>query len=78
MDALQLLVDRLVGLRAVQCICLETVRQRLKKSIKPWLKQMGCIPKVAGADFVCAMEDVLDVYKRPHDEKRLGAERTED
>jgi transposase len=31
---------------------------------------MWCIPKVASGDFVCAMEDVLDVYKRPYDEKR--------
>jgi len=28
------------------------------------------VPKQLSADFVCAMEDVLDVYKRPHDPKR--------
>jgi transposase len=28
------------------------------------------IPPQANADFVCAMEDVLEVYTRPHDPKR--------
>ena len=28
------------------------------------------MPKAADADFVCAMEDVLEVYRRPHDPLR--------
>jgi len=28
------------------------------------------VPQKLSADFVCAMEDVLDVYRRPYDEKR--------
>ena len=28
------------------------------------------MPQKLSADFVCAMEDVLDVYRRPYDEKR--------
>jgi len=28
------------------------------------------VPRELSADFVCAMEDVLDVYRRPYDEKR--------
>lgn len=28
------------------------------------------MPQELSADFVCAMEDVLDVYRRPYDEKR--------
>ena len=28
------------------------------------------IPPEANADFVCAMEDVLEVYQRPYDPKR--------
>ena len=28
------------------------------------------IPPHAHAEFVCAMEDVLDVYTRPHDPAR--------
>jgi DDE superfamily endonuclease len=38
--------------------------------IKPWLKAQWCIPPEAAADFVCAMEDVLEVYHRPYDAKR--------
>jgi DDE superfamily endonuclease len=41
-----------------------------KNEIKPWLKQQWCIPPEASAEFVCAMEDVLEVYHRPYDEKR--------
>jgi transposase len=33
------------------------------------LKEHWCIPPQANADFVCAMEDVLDVYTRPYDPK---------
>jgi len=28
------------------------------------------VPQKLSADFVCAMEDVLDVYRRPYDQKR--------
>jgi transposase len=34
------------------------------------LKEQWCIPKEKNAEFVCAMEDVLEVYHRPHDPKR--------
>lgn len=34
------------------------------------MKEQWCIPPEADADFVCAMEDVLEVYHRPYDEKR--------
>jgi hypothetical protein len=34
------------------------------------LRHQWCIPPEADADFVCAMEDVLEVYHRPYDEKR--------
>jgi len=36
--------------------------------LKPWQKKEWCIPE-ASAEFVCRMEDILDVYKRPYDEK---------
>jgi hypothetical protein len=32
--------------------------------------EQWCIPPKANAEFVCQMEDVLDVYKRPYDPKR--------
>ena len=41
-----------------------------KNALKPWLRQQWVIPPRANAEFVCAMEDVLDVYTRPHDPAR--------
>ena len=35
--------------------------------MKPWLRKMWCIPPECDAEFVCAMENVLTVYKRPFD-----------
>jgi hypothetical protein len=40
---------------------------RSKKDIKPHLTDYWVIPPKANAAFVAAMEDVLDVYTRPHD-----------
>lgn len=37
--------------------------------MKPWQKREWCIPPKANAEFVCKMEDVLDVYKRQYDER---------
>ena len=34
------------------------------------MKKQWCIPPAANAAFVCAMEDVLEVYKRPYDPQR--------
>src|SRR5262249_21319868 len=41
-----------------------------KNDLKPWLRQQWVLPPKHGAAFVAAMEDVLDVYARPHDPKR--------
>jgi hypothetical protein len=44
---------------------------RVKKNeLKPWLRQMWCIPPGQDCQFVAAMEDVLEVYHRPHDPTR--------
>lgn len=60
-----LLADKMVELHHVDSISHEAIRQHLKKNdLKPWLKEQWCIPPEANADFVCAMEDVLDVYHR--------------
>ena len=45
------------------------MRRNEKNEIKPWLVKEWCIPK-AGAEFVAAMEDVLEVYQRPYDPLR--------
>ena len=36
--------------------------------MKPWQNKEWCIPAKENAEFVCAMEDVLAVYKRSYDE----------
>jgi hypothetical protein len=41
-----------------------------KNELKPWLRQQWVIPPQANAEFVCAMEDVLEVYTRPYDPTR--------
>ena len=38
--------------------------------MKPWLYRQWCIPPEANAAFVCAMEDVLELYTRPWDPHR--------
>jgi DDE superfamily endonuclease len=35
--------------------------------VQPWLKEEWCLPPTASGEFVCAMEDVLDVYTHPYD-----------
>jgi hypothetical protein len=37
--------------------------------LKPWQNKEWCIPAKENAEFVCAMENVLDVYKRSYDEE---------
>lgn len=40
-----------------------------KNTLKPWQKHAWCIPEVS-AEFVAAMEDVLDLYEAPYDPQR--------
>ena len=42
-----------------------------KNRFKPWLRQSWCIPPKANAEFVCAMEDVLEVYHRQFEDKEV-------
>ena len=55
-------------LEVVESISRETVREALKNGLKPWLRKCWCILPNANADFVRAMEDVLDVYARDFDD----------
>ena len=41
-----------------------------KNLLKPHLRKQWVIPPKQNADFVAAMEDVLEVYRRPYDPKR--------
>ena len=67
---LVLLADKLVRLTAHDSISRETVRRRLAENdLKPWRKDMWCIPQVDG-EYVARMEDVLDLYAEAPDPKR--------
>jgi transposase len=64
---LELLGDALVELTEHDSLSRETVRRRLAENdLKPWRKNMWCIPKVDAA-YVAAMEDVLDLYAQTPD-----------
>ena len=43
---------------------------RSRNDLKSWLKEQWIIPPEAHAEFVCAMEDILEVYQRPYDARR--------
>jgi transposase len=67
---LELLADELVRLTEHDDISRETVRRRLAENeLKPWRKDMWCIPQVDG-EFVARMEDVLDLYAEEPNPKR--------
>src|SRR3984893_18487691 len=59
---LTLLADTMVKLTDHNSLSGETVRRRLAENdLKPWRRDMWCIPKVDG-EYVARMEDVLDLY----------------
>jgi transposase len=66
---LELLAGEMVKLTPHRSLSSETVRRRLAENeLKPWLKKLWCIPKV-DAEFVARMEDVLELYAEPPDER---------
>ena len=67
---LELLSDALVKLTEHESLSRETVRRRLAENdLKPWRKDMWCIPRVDAA-YVACMEDVLELYAEPGDRER--------
>src|SRR5216684_3680005 len=67
---LELLAGAMVKLTEHEDLSRETVRRRLAENhLKPWRKQMWCIPKVDGT-YVARMEDVLDLYAEAPDPQR--------
>ncbi len=67
---LELLAGAMVKLTDHDSLSRETVRRRLAENhLKPWQKDMWCIPKV-DAEYVARMEDVLDLYAEQPDPKR--------
>jgi transposase len=64
---LALLADAMVKLTEHDGLSRETVRRRLAENdLKPWRKDMWCIPEVDGT-YVARMEDVLDLYSEAPD-----------
>lgn len=64
------LAGELVRLTEHDTISREIVRRRLAKNdLKPWRKDVWCIPQVDGG-FVACMADVLDLYAEQPDPKR--------
>lgn len=67
---LELLAGAMVKLTEHAGLSRETVRRRLAENdLKPWRKDMWCIPQVDGT-YVARMEDVLDLYAETPDPKR--------
>ena len=67
---LELLAGAMVKLTEHKSLSHETVRRRLAENdLKPWRKDMWCIPKVDG-EYVARMEDVLDLYAEAPDSRR--------
>jgi transposase len=67
---LELLAGAMVELTDHESLSGETVRRRLAENgLKPWRKDMWCIPKVDG-EYVARMEDVLDLYAEAPDPER--------
>src|SRR6202521_4488662 len=61
------------GRRTAHCRARQRQHDRAdakKNSLKPHLRQQWVIPPDASAAFVAGMEDVLEVYQRPHDPER--------
>ncbi len=67
---LRLLSERMVQMKYIDSISHTSVGKVLRaNSLKPHLVQEWCIPKEQSAEFVACMEDVLEVYSRPYDER---------
>jgi hypothetical protein len=66
---LDLLAGEMVKLTGHEDLSSETVRRRLAENeLKPWQKDMWCIPQVDGT-YVARIEDVLDLYAEKPDPK---------
>jgi transposase len=68
---LRALTDRIIELEIVEQVSDETIRTVLKKNkLKPWQEKQWCVGPTGDGNYIYRMEDVLDVYQRPHDPKR--------
>ena len=68
--SLRLLSERMVEMNYIDSISHTSVGKVLRENcLKPHLVEEWCIPKEQSADFAACMEDVLEVYSRPYDER---------
>ncbi len=56
-------------LNYIDSVSHETVRRFKKNKIKPWRRIGWVTAPQQNGEFVAAMEQVLDVYRRPYDEQ---------
>ena len=69
--SLRLLEEKVVELQIVDRASDSTIGRVLKKHPQaPYQEVLRVIPPEANAAFVAGMEEVLEVYRRPHDPKR--------
>ncbi len=66
---LELLAGEMVTRTKHEGLSRETVRRLAENELKPWRRDMWCIPRVDGS-FVARMEDGLDLYAEKPDPKR--------
>ena len=66
---LRLLADKVVKLEYIDSVSHETIRQIQKNKLKPRRKVGWVIPPAGDASFMAQMEQVLDIYRRPRDER---------
>jgi hypothetical protein len=67
---MRLLAVQALELGIVEYTSAMTVGKIAKKTYKPHLKECWCIPSKQNMVFITTVEDVLDVYQRPYDEKQ--------
>lgn len=67
---LRLLSEKMVQMNYIDNISHTTVSKVLNEnSLKPHIVKEWCMPQEQSADFIACMEDVLEVYSRPYDER---------
>lgn len=68
--SLRLLSEHMVQMNYIDSISHTAIGTVLREnSLKPHLVEEWCIPKEQSSDFAACMEDVLEVYSRPYDER---------
>lgn len=65
---LRLLADRAVEIGIIDDVSHTSIHRLLRTNkLKPHISSYWCIPKEASAEYVAAMEDILDTYQLPRD-----------